>query len=95
VDGSSIPSTPPRSNASSMKGCGSPGCQRAEVRSGSRPCEVPGFARHVRFTLRSRHRQPAPVCPFGANGLNRSRGRALRRAAWTCQQWMERWQRLT
>jgi len=35
VDGSSIPSTPPRSNASSMKGCGSPGCRRAEVRSGS------------------------------------------------------------
>ena len=25
----------PRSNASSMKGCGSPGCRRAEVRSGS------------------------------------------------------------
>jgi len=38
VDGSSIPSTPPRSNASSMKGCGSPGCRRAEVRSGSRLC---------------------------------------------------------
>ena len=25
-----------------------------------------GFARHVRFTLRSRHHQPAPACPFGA-----------------------------
>lgn len=37
--------------------------------------EVPGFARHVRFTLRSRHRQPAPAGPFGAN--NRSRGRVL------------------
>jgi len=33
------------------------------------------------------------VC-FRANGLNRSRGRALRRAAWPCQQWMERWERL-
>jgi hypothetical protein len=29
--------------------------------------EVPGFARHVRFTLRSRHRQPNPSRPFGAN----------------------------
>ena len=27
--------------------------------------------------------------------LNRSRGRALRRAAWPCQQWMERWEPLT
>jgi hypothetical protein len=27
--------------------------------------EVPGFARHVRFTRRSRHRQAAPACPFG------------------------------
>src|ERR1700730_14439846 len=33
--------------------------------------------------------------PKSARGLNRSRGRALRRAAWPCQQWMERWQRLT
>jgi hypothetical protein len=30
-------------------------------------------------------------CPLCAKGLNRSRGRALRRAAWPCQQWMERW----
>src|SRR6266481_5801711 len=31
---------------------------------------VSGLARHVRFTLRCRHRQPAPACPFGAmNGL--------------------------
>jgi hypothetical protein len=29
--------------------------------------EVSGLARHVSFTLRSRHRQPAPACPFGAN----------------------------
>jgi hypothetical protein len=29
--------------------------------------EVSGLARHVRFTLRSRHRQPAPAGPFGAN----------------------------
>jgi len=28
--------------------------------------EVSGHARHVRFTLRSRHRQPAPACPFDA-----------------------------
>ena len=40
----------PRSNASSMKGCGSPGCRRAEVRSGyghvrfsNRPFEVKHF----------------------------------------------------
>jgi hypothetical protein len=29
--------------------------------------EVSGLARRVRFTLSSRHRQPAPACPFGAN----------------------------
>ena len=29
--------------------------------------EVSGIARHVRFTLRSRYRQPAPACPFGAS----------------------------
>src|SRR5450432_4802020 len=28
--------------------------------------EVSRLARHVRFTLRCRHRQPAPACPFGA-----------------------------
>jgi hypothetical protein len=33
--------------------------------------EVSGLARHVRFTLRCRHRQPAPACPFGAIALNR------------------------
>src|SRR5712692_3880411 len=33
--------------------------------------EVSGLARHVRFTLRCRHRQPAPACPFGAMALNR------------------------
>ena len=27
--------------------------------------------------------------PKSANGRNRSRGRALRRAAWPCQQWMD------
>jgi len=48
VDGSSIPSTPPRSNASSMKGCGSPGCRRAEVRSGSFATEI-ACPRRVRF----------------------------------------------
>jgi hypothetical protein len=31
---------------------------------------------------------------FWVNGLNRSRGRALRPAAGPCQQWMERWERL-
>src|SRR5450755_3675600 len=39
----------------------------AQVRNGSKT-EVSGLARHVRFTLRCRHRQPAPACPFGANG---------------------------
>ena len=29
--------------------------------------KCPGLARHVRFTLRTRHGQPAPTCPFGAN----------------------------
>jgi hypothetical protein len=29
---------------------------------------VSGLARHVRFALRSRYRQPAPACPFGAIG---------------------------
>ena len=35
----------PRSNASSMKECGSPGCRRAEVRSGSVPIRpvLPAF----------------------------------------------------
>jgi hypothetical protein len=39
--------------------------------------EVSGPARHVRFTLRSRYRQPAPACPFGAKG----RQRALRQGS--------------
>src|SRR5450631_1801542 len=38
----------------------------AQVRNGSK-MEVSGLARHVRFTLRCRHRPPAPACPFGAN----------------------------
>src|ERR1700681_2239132 len=33
-----------------------------DVRPGSKT-EGPGLARHVRFTLRSRYRQPAPACP--------------------------------
>jgi hypothetical protein len=33
--------------------------------------EVSGLARQVRFTPRSRHRQPAPACPFGANSGSR------------------------
>ncbi len=33
--------------------------------------EVSGLARHVRFTLRSRYRQPAPPCPFGARSGRR------------------------
>jgi hypothetical protein len=28
--------------------------------------EMSGLARHARFTLRSRHHQPAPACPFGS-----------------------------
>ena len=39
--------------------------QGPKVRVGSKT-EVSGLARHVRFILRSRHRQPAPACPFGA-----------------------------
>jgi hypothetical protein len=35
----------------------------------------------VRFTLKNRHHQPGLSGPKSANGLNRSRGRALRRAA--------------
>src|SRR5450755_3362611 len=36
---------------------------RPNVRIGSKT-EVPGFARYVRFTLSSRHRQPAPLVSF-------------------------------
>src|ERR1700730_4394080 len=36
-----------------------------DVRLGSKT-EVSGLARHVGFTPMSRHRQPAPACPFGA-----------------------------
>src|SRR5215216_4300250 len=36
----------------------------------------------VRFTLKNRRRQFEPSGPKSAIGLNRSRGRALRRAAW-------------
>jgi hypothetical protein len=43
----------------------------------------------------SSHRGRVAFTWKGTYGLNRSRGRALRRAAWPCQQWMERWQRLT
>ena len=39
--------------------------------------EVPGLARHVRFTLRSRYLQPAPACPFGA--MNRLKRRSKQR----------------
>src|ERR1700682_2516657 len=48
-----------------------------------------------RFALKLGHCSMHSACLKGARGLNRSRGRALRRAAWLCQQWMERWQRLT
>jgi hypothetical protein len=34
--------------------------------------EVSGLARQVRCTLRSRHRQLAPACPFGAKSDRRS-----------------------
>src|SRR5713101_8867418 len=37
--------------------------------------EVSGLARHVRFTLRSRYRQPAPACPFGAKDRDRGEPR--------------------
>jgi len=45
----------------------------------------------VRFCSINRHSSMPLQCLKCANGLNRSRGRALRRAAWPCQQWMERW----
>jgi hypothetical protein len=48
----------PRSNASSMKGCGSPGCRRAEVRSGS-DSEVGRRNHDFRSSLNSRH-SPTP-----------------------------------
>jgi hypothetical protein len=57
--------------------------------------ERAGRVSQVRFNLWSGHCTTAAACPFCATGLNRSRGRALRRAAWPCQQWMERWERLT
>src|SRR5882672_1035043 len=48
-------------------------CQVDETSCNARPdhtsgskTEVSGPARDARFTLRSRHRQPAPACPFGA-----------------------------
>src|SRR5450631_2530112 len=44
--------------------------RRRNVRSGSKT-EVSGLARHVRFTLRSRHRQPASACQFGAKAQSR------------------------
>ena len=45
----------------------------------------------IRFCSINRHSSMPLQCLKCANGLNRSRGRALRRAAWPCQQWMERW----
>src|SRR5216684_6005600 len=42
----------------------------AHVGNGSKT-EVSGLARHVRFTLRSRHRQPASASPFGAKRRHR------------------------
>jgi len=39
-------------------------------------------ASHFRSTLVNGHSQIGPVRPFRAKGLNRSRGRALRQAAW-------------
>jgi hypothetical protein len=50
VDGSSNHSTPPRSNASSMKGCGSSGCRRAEVRCGSIATEMDCQPHHLRYS---------------------------------------------
>src|ERR1700737_4238012 len=50
---------------------------------------------NVRSAAQYRLKSGIAPSPKGAIGLNRSRGRALRRAAWPCQQWMERWQRLT
>jgi hypothetical protein len=44
--------------------------------------EVSGLARHVRFTLRSRHRQPAPACPFGAAGSTGRRNTGVKSLRW-------------
>jgi hypothetical protein len=44
--------------------------------------EVSGLARHVRFTLRSGYRQPAPTCPFGAKNRQHAVGIPSKRL-WT------------
>jgi hypothetical protein len=51
--------------------------------------------RDVRFTSTNRHPETETSGPKSAIGLNRSRGKALRRAAWPCQQWTARWERLS
>ena len=69
----------------------------------TRPSFHPLLARPCRSALPRERFSPLALfghrcfvkCPLRANGLNRSRGRALRRAAWPCQQWMERWERVT
>jgi hypothetical protein len=45
---------------------------------------------NFRFGAHNGLKSDVAPCPERANGLNRSRGRALRRAAWPCQQRRER-----
>jgi hypothetical protein len=63
--------------------------EKYNVRDGS-TSDLGGRGCEVRFALMNGHRRFEPSGPKSATGLNRSRGRALRRAAWPCQQWMER-----
>ena len=45
---------------------------------GGSKTEVPGFARHVRFTLRSRHRQHAPGMSVWCQHLHKRAGSGAR-----------------
>jgi hypothetical protein len=60
-------------------------CRVLHFRLGSKT-EVAALRRDVCFAHVSGHRQAVSACPKSAKGLNRSRGRALRRAAWP---WMD------
>src|SRR3984893_843215 len=54
---------------------------RPDHTSGSKT-EVSGLARHVRLTLRSRRRQRAPACPFGAAGSTGRRNTGVKSLRW-------------
>src|SRR5665648_161078 len=83
-----------------QEGWQAPGCNAAPACPALAPAAVAGklnakLKSDFRCYPNNGHAATASAGPFCANGLNRSRGRALRRAAWPCQQWMERWERLT